>query len=120
MISGELIVGKDLFNDLAHKPALWPWIFIESAVWLLPFSVLGLFFLSLTERRFKGSLVLKATGVWFAIGLLIVGFYKIFYFPLDWQTAERFPEIAFGWLIPCSFILVAFVVFSMKHFEGER
>src|ERR1035437_7013050 len=119
MISGELLVRGDLFGGLTHQPAVWPWIFIESAVWLLPFSILGLSILIQIQKRIRGPIVLKAGTVWIGAGLAIVFLYKLFYFPHDWRAAQRFPEIAFGWLIPCCVILAGFVLLSVKHFDQK-
>lgn len=118
MAVGEL-VKPELFNGLLRKPTIWFWVFVESAIWLLPFSILGLFFINKIKDMTRKKFLVATAAIWFSMGSGIIIAYKLLYFPEDWKMQEHLGEVVFGWVMPCLLIWFFFTRFSMSHFQNK-
>ncbi len=118
MAAGEFFVDPKMFGGFLFRPQTWPWIFIESAIWLVPFMIIVLPLL----RRLRGIPAPKSTAIisggWVTVAILILITYKLTYFPDNWDlNGVARADITFGWTIPCILILASFIGFSLKYLK---
>ena len=119
MAAGEIFVNPKMFGGFLSQPKVWPFIFLESAAWLIPFMIIALPMLRLLKNSSRGKSILAVSGVWIGVGSLIVIIYKQTYYPGPWELSQLArADITFGWTIPCSLILALFIFFSVKYLEG--
>jgi hypothetical protein len=121
MAVGEIFVNPQMFGAFLSRPSIWPWIFIESAIWLIPFMVIVLPLLKMLRNLPAAKSTAVIAGAWVAVGSLIVIGYKLTYHPDNWDLGQVLrADITFGWTIPCALILVLFIGFSTKYLERIR
>lgn len=120
MLLGELIECPDLFNGFSRDLKAWPMIFLESAIWLFPFAYLGILILQKSNQVMKCALVVRSCLIWCLICFIIIGAYKMFYFPNDWTLKDRFPEFFFGWILPCLLIWGSCTWLSVRYFRKSN
>lgn len=121
MAAGEIFVDPQMFGGFLSLPHIWPLIFLESAVWLIPFMAVVLPLL----KKLKNVSPLKSASLvaalWIAVGTLVVIGYKLTYYPKNWSLRQiARADITFGWTIPCVLILALFIFFSLKYLEQIR
>jgi hypothetical protein len=116
MAAGEIFVDSKMFNGFLQRPKIWPMIFVESAVWLIPFMIVVLPVL----RKLKNLAAVKSAlyifGLWLTVGVLVIVGYKQTYYSGGWDLKQLArADITFGWTIPCVLILALFIYFSMQY-----
>jgi hypothetical protein len=121
MVAGGLIVNPNLFNNFLLRPQIWHLVFLETAIWLIPFM---LFILPIFNRLSKASEKTAKKIViigWVTVGVLVALAYKLTYYSSDWSLKLLLrSDIIFGWSIPYTFILVTFVIFSLQYINDLR
>jgi hypothetical protein len=121
MAAGEIFVSPNLFGGFIHQPLMWLMILFESAMWLMPFLVVGVLLLRRLKGVSKKVMAMSAAGLWAAFGTFIVITYKVSYFPEDWGFQSILKaEVIFGWLIPCLLIWMFFTWFSVQYLVQMR
>jgi len=116
MAAGELFVDPEMFRGFLKKPAIWPWIFIESAIWLMPFLLLIVPLLNCLKAMDPKKAARIISLSWIAVGLVVAVVYKYTYYSGDWSLEQMSrPDITFGWTIPYVIILVTFVYLSQSY-----
>ncbi len=113
MAAGELLVSPELFHDFLNKPKVWPFIFFESAAWMIPMAMLSLLLLW-PLRKVNVSIANSVISFsWATIGIVAIVAYKIAYYPEGWSLDQVVSaHITFGWTVPCTLILVVNGVLS--------
>ncbi len=121
MAAGEIFVDPEMYNGFLKKPQIWPLIFLESAVWLLPFLLLIIPMLQRLKTLESKHTTIIITASWIGIGLVIAVLYKLTYNPKNWSFAQMGePNVTFGWTLPYSLILIAFIYFSISYVRKIR
>lgn len=120
MAVGEIFVDPNLFRGFLGKPQIWYALFIESSIAVLPVCLIGMLILRFVRPKSKEGFLLISSGVWISLGLSILLLYKAFYFPREWRLTLPGPGILFGWVIPCSLILICMIWFSRKLYVCDR
>lgn len=121
MAAGELIVDPRMFNGFLQKPQIWPFVFIETVVWLIPFMLIIVPALNRLAKFSERNVKLAITLSWISVGLSVACAYKMLYYPGDWSLHGLFRhDIVFGWSIPYTFILVFFIIFSRQYVSTRK
>lgn len=121
MAAGGLFVDRGMFNDFINKPTIWPLVFFETAVWLLPFMLLIVPLLNKLKSKEPKSAAKIIAVSWIVIGLLVAAGYNYAYFASDWSVSQiTRPDVTFGWTLPYLMILVSFVYLSMDYLKTVR
>ncbi|MBC7420133.1 MAG: hypothetical protein H7328_05345 [Bdellovibrio sp.] len=116
MAAGELFVNPEMFSGFLRKPRIWPFIFIETAIWLAPFILLVVPLLKRLSTKNPLHAKKVITISWIAVGLTIAIVYKFAYYSSDWSIVEIFrPDITFGWTLPYLIILISFIYLSNDY-----
>jgi hypothetical protein len=121
MAAGELFADPEMFRGFLKKPTIWPMIFVESAIWVLPFIFLILPLLN----RLKNADPKKASWIislsWIVVGLFVAIAYKLTYHSSEWSFIQLWrPDIVFGWILPYLLILATFVYLSQTYIKEIR
>ena len=80
MAAGGLFIDRGMFNGFINKPKIWPMVFLETAVWLLPFMILIVPLLNRLKTKSPKSAVRIIAVSWVAVGLLVAAGYNFAYF----------------------------------------
>ncbi len=121
MAAGELFVDREMFRGFLSKPVIWPLVFLETAVWLLPFMLLIVPLLNRLKKKEPKSAAKIIAASWIVVGLLVATGYNFAYFSSDWSVSQiARPDITFGWTLPYLIILASFIYLSLDYLKSVR
>jgi hypothetical protein len=121
MAAGELFVDPEMFRGFLRKPALWPLVFLETTIWLVPFMILIVPLLNRLKTKKPKSAAWIITLSWIAVGLVVAAGYNFAYFSSEWSVSQILrPEITFGWTLPYLVILLLFIYLSLDYLKNIR
>lgn len=121
MAAGEVSVDPQLFRGFLLKPKIWPLIFLESATWMIPMTLLSLPLLWILRQQKESVTTAIVVGGWAVLGIAAIVAYKIIYDPHDWALHQvTRADVTFGWTIPCMVILITNSVLSLQYLNCVR
>ena len=116
MISGELFIRSSLFNNFISSPQLWGWVSLETAISIIPISLIGATTIYNLKEMKKSRLLIYSFIVWFSLYMLLAIIYKIAIIPNSSNLSLLKPEVVWGWIIPGTLTLSFQVWLSAKTF----
>ena len=117
MIAGELFIRSDLFNNFTTTPVLWGWISLETAISIIPVTLLGSIIINSFKSVDKNKFLIFSLVTWIFLYLLVAIFYKIAIVPNSSDLSILKPEIVWGWLIPGLLTMLFQIWLSKKSFS---
>lgn len=84
MAIGEFFINPQLFHGFLLKPKIWPFIFLESAIWMVPMSLLTLPLLWKLKNLKNYIVTTVIIGFWALLGIVAIVTYKLIYYPEGW------------------------------------
>ncbi len=121
MAAGELFVDAEMFRGILRKPEKWPLIFLETAIWLVPFMLLIVPLLNRLKTKKPNSATWIISLSWVTVGLVVAAGYNFAYFSSEWTISQIWqPNIIFGWTLPYIIILASFIYLSLDYLKNIR
>lgn len=121
MAAGELFVDAEMFRGILRKPEKWPLIFLETAIWLVPFMLLIVPLLNRLKTKKPNSAAWIISLSWVTVGLVVAAGYNFAYFSSEWTISQIWqPNIIFGWTLPYIIILASFIYLSLDYLKNIR
>lgn len=121
MMAGEILYDENLFRGFLKRPGIWPAIILETAIASLLVSQIGLFFLKklieFEPIKSEADFLKKSAFTWVSVGLVLVVFYWLFYWPREWRLTAMGAGLLFGWILPGILTLAAWTYFSRKLYS---